>query len=76
MQGESEKDMKVITAVKKYLKADRDIFLECVKDGTLVIVPKDKDFYLEFGSVIAETKVKNIEIEDPEGIQGVVTIYI
>lgn len=68
--------MKVITAVKKYLKTNRDIFLECVKDGTLVIVSKDKNFYLEFGSVIAETKVKNIEIEDPEGLKGAVTIYI
>ena len=76
MQGESEKDMKVITAVKKYLKTDREIFLECVKDGTLVIISKDKDFYLEFGSVIAETEVKNIEIEDPEGFKGAVTIYI
>lgn len=67
--------MKVNTAVKKYLKTDRDIFLECVKGG-LVIVPKDIDFYLEFGSVIAETKVKNIELEDPEGLKGSVTIHI
>ncbi len=76
MQGESENFMKVITAVKKHLNTDREIFLECVKDGTLVLVPKDKDFYLEFGSVITETKVKNIEIEDPEGMTGAVTIYI
>lgn len=68
--------MKVIKAVKKYLKTDREIFLECVKGSTLVIVPKDKDFYLEFGSVIADTKVKNIEIEDPEDLKGSVTIYI
>ncbi len=67
--------MKVVTAVKKHLNTDREIFLECV-DGTLVKVPKDKDFYLEFGSVIAETKVKNIEIQDPEGMTGEVTIYI
>lgn len=31
MQGESEKDMKVKTAVKKYLDTDYDIFIESEK---------------------------------------------
>ena len=65
--------MKVITAVKKYMKTDKEIFLEFVKDGTFVVVHKDKDFYLEFGSVIADTKVKRIDTEESP---DAVTIYI
>ena len=65
--------MKVITAVKKYMKTDKKIFLECVKDGTFVVVHKDKDFYLEFGSVIADTKIKRIDTEESP---DAVTIYI
>ena len=65
--------MKVITAIKKYAKTDKEIFLECVKDGTLAIVHKDKDFYLEFGSRIADTKVKKIDTEESP---DAVTIYI
>lgn len=65
--------MKVITAVNKYIKTDKEIFLECVKDGTFVVVHKDKDFHLEFGSRIADTKVKRIDTEESP---DAVTIYI
>lgn len=65
--------MKVITAVKKYLNTDKEIYLECICDGTIAIVHKDKDFYLEFGSVIADTKVKKIDTEESP---DAVTIYI
>lgn len=65
--------MKVITAVKKYIKTDKEIFLECVKDGTFVVVHKDKDFHLEVGSRIADTKVKRIDTEESP---DAVTIYI
>lgn len=65
--------MKVITAVKKYMKTDREIFLQAVADGTFVYVDKDKDFHLEFGSRIADSKVKRIdEKESPDAV----TIYI
>lgn len=65
--------MKTITAVKKYLNTDKEIFLECVSDGTLVIVHKDKDFHLEFGERIADCKVDHIdENESPDAV----TIYI
>lgn len=73
MQGESEEDMKVITAVKKYLKSDREIFIQSKKYGDFISVPRDKDFYLEFGSVIAEAKVKMIDTEECD---EAVTIYI
>lgn len=65
--------MKVITAVKKYLKTDREIFLQCVNDIGVYVVNKDKDFYLEYGSVIADTKVKRIDAEESP---NAVTIYI
>ena len=65
--------MKVITAVKKYINTDKDIYLECENDGTFIKVPKDKDFHLEFGCRIADTKVKRIDTEEGE---EAVTIYI
>lgn len=65
--------MKVITAVNKYLNTDKEIFLECVSDGTLAVVHKDKDFYLEFGEQIADCKVAHIdENESPDAV----TIYL
>lgn len=65
--------MKVITAVKKYLNTDKEIFLQCVNDIGVYIVHKDKDFYLEYGERIANTKVKRIDTEESP---DAVTIYI
>lgn len=65
--------MKVITAVKKYINTDKEIFIEAVKDGAFVRVDKEKDFTIEFGSRIADSKVKNInDTESPDAV----TIYI
>ncbi|MBO5373697.1 MAG: hypothetical protein J6A75_13410 [Lachnospiraceae bacterium] len=65
--------MKVITAVNKYKKTDKELFLQCVKDGTFVVVHKDKDFHLAFGSRIADSRVHHIdEKESPDAV----TIYI
>ncbi len=66
--------MKVITAVKKYLKTDKEIFLQCDTDGTVIqYVNKDKDFYLAFGERIADSKVKRIDDrESPDAV----TIYL
>lgn len=66
--------MKVITAVKKYMKTDKEIFLQCDTDGTVILhVDKDKDFYLEFGERIANAKAKNVdEKENPDAV----TIYL
>ena len=65
--------MKAITAVKKYMKTDREIFLQSVADGTFVYVDKNKDFNIEFGSRIADSKVKRIdEKESPDAV----TIYL
>lgn len=65
--------MKVITAVKKYMKTDREIFLECVNDVGVYVVDKNKDFYLQYGERIANAKVKKIDTEEsPEAV----TIYI
>ena len=65
--------MKVITAVKKYLDTDREIFLQSVNDIGIYAVDKNKDFRLHFGSRIADTKVKQIDIEESP---DAVTIYI
>ena len=65
--------MKVITAVKKHLKTDREIFVQSENDGSFFYVQKDKDFVFEYGSVIAESKVKRIDLEESD---GAVTIYI
>lgn len=66
--------MKVITVYKKYKDTDREIFLQCDTDGTVIIhVNKDKDFTLEFGERIADAKVK--KIDDKESPDAV-TIYI
>lgn len=66
--------MKVITAVKKYLKTDREIFLQCDTDGTVILrVDKDKDFNLQFGERIANAKAINVdEDESPDAV----TIYL
>lgn len=65
--------MKVITAVNKYLRTDREIFIESVSDGSLVHITKRKDISLEFGERIANCKVKKIDEEESEKF---VTIYI
>ena len=65
--------MKVITAVKKYMKTDREIFLECVNDVGVYVVDKNKDFYLQYGERIANAKVKKIDTEESS---EAVTIYI
>lgn len=65
--------MKVITAVNKYKNTDKEIFLESQKDGTFVVVHKDKDLYLEFGSRIADSRVHHI---DEEESPDAVTIYL
>lgn len=65
--------MKVITAVKKYIKTDREIFLQSMKDVGIYVVHKEKDFYLDFGERIADAKVHHIdEAESPDAV----TIYI
>lgn len=66
--------MKVITAFKKYKKTEKEIFLQCDTDETVIIsVDKDTDFYLEFGERIANAKVKKIdEDESPDAV----TIYL
>lgn len=65
--------MKVITAVKRYIKTDREIFLHSMRDIGVYVVHKDKDFNLEFGERIADAKVHHIdENESPDAV----TIYI
>lgn len=66
--------MKVITAVKKYLNTDKEIFLQCDTDGTVIQhVNKDKDFYLAFEERVADAKVKRIDDkESPDAV----TIYL
>ena len=66
--------MKVITAVKKYLKTDKVIFLQCDTDGTVILsVDKNEDFHIEYGERIANSKVKKIdEDESPDAV----TIYL
>ena len=66
--------MKVITAVKKYLKTDKEIILQCDTDGTVIsFVDKSKDFHIEYGERIANSKVKKIdEDESPDAV----TIYL
>lgn len=65
--------MKVITAVRKYAKTDREIFLQSVNDIGVFVVHKDKDFCLEFGSEVSNSKVHHIdETESPDAV----TIYI
>ena len=71
--GSEDKNMKVITAVKKYLNTNREIFLESLSNGAIISVNKDKDFYSEFGDIIADAKVRRInDVEDPDAV----TIYI
>lgn len=62
--------MKVITAVKKYLKTEKEIFIQ--NKESFHVVRKDKDFYLEFGERIAYSRVKKI---DEEESPDAVTIY-
>ena len=65
--------MKVITAVNKYLKTDREIFLQSINDIGIYVVPKDEDFVQRFGTVVANTNVKKVdENESPDAV----TIYI
>lgn len=66
--------MKVITAVKNYIKTDKEIVLQCDREDTAIsFVDKKKDFYLVYGERIANSKVKRIdEDESPD----VVTIYL
>lgn len=73
MQGESEEDMKVKTAVKKYLDTDREIFLQSEKFGDFFTIEK-KDAYSRLNiTVIGESKVKRIDAEESD---AAVTIYI
>lgn len=65
--------MKVITAVKKYLKTNKEIFLQSVEDGNIYVVNKEKNFVDRYGTVVANTKVHHIdENESPDAV----TIYL
>lgn len=65
--------MQVKTAVKKFINTDREIFVQAEKDGSFFSVNKDKDFTSEYGSIIAESKVKRIDTEESD---EAVTIYL
>lgn len=66
--------MKTITAVKKYLTTNKEIFLQHGEDiSTINLVNKENDFTLEYGERIANATVKKIdEQENPDAV----TIYI
>lgn len=65
--------MQVKTAVKNFIDSDREIFVQVEKGGSFFLVSKDKDFVSEYGSIIAESKVKRIDTEESE---EAVTIYL
>lgn len=58
--------MKVKTAVKEFIGTGREIFVQAEKDGSFFSVSKDKDFVSEYGSIIAESKIKKIDTEESE----------
>lgn len=65
--------MKVITAVRKYIKTEKEIFLQSMNDIGVFVVHKDKDFCLDFGDKVASAKVHHIdETESPDAV----TIYL
>ena len=65
--------MKVITAVKKYLMTDKEIFLQSVNDVGVYAVDKSVDFYSRYGDRVANASVKRIDIDESPSS---VTIYI
>ena len=65
--------MKVITAVRKYLNTNREIFLQSTSDIGIYAVDKNADFHQRYGDRVANARVKRIDTEES---LNAVTIYI
>lgn len=62
--------MKAKTAIKKFVRTDREIFLQSKKSSDFISV--NSNFLLEINDVILNAKVDHIETENPDAV----TIYI